>query len=496
MAAVSSVGHAPDEMQPSLLSPQEKFGRAARQFRSSESFENTALMRGRLEAALSKSHSRRGLCAVERSRLQILVPPKTQVPTPPVPPPTRQLASVAPIGRECLELGRTKNESLAKDASRTNPWTRMTREAEERILGEEIGRATKRKTMSRAWSEQNKSLAKDASAAVNEVHISMPWWLSLFGFQQSQCKSAIVMLLYTTAIFCSMVASVAMQLERMRFILVMGLCSAACILQMNFRRPGQQSVVQATSEMFLNNEMLPDYVDLWLQRSRRSRREVVFLMFLSMAAETAVVLWTRDELPLVKAVVRLAVFATVATAYSAVALYLLLVCSAQAAMVDNYSATAADLSQDYKVLRHRWDQIQAVLRRSAQCLAPCLLILTLTPVIVGVTSSIDLLVDSENDAQSILVELFPKCCGLLGITRVLSRIGEVTGNCARLPVFLNSLLLGNGFDEEASHLIHFIERSDAGFYAFDAKIDYTVMSRVAYVFSGGLVALLSRVVKF
>ncbi|CAE8707905.1 unnamed protein product [Polarella glacialis] len=361
MAAVSSVGHAPDEMQPSLLSPvlpelmpeQEKFGRAARQFRSSESFENTALMRGRLEAALSKSHSRRGLCAVERSRLQILVPPKTQVPTPPVPPPTRQLASVAPIGRECLELGRTKNESLAKDASRTNPWTRMTREAEERILGEEIGRATKRKTMSRAWSEQNKSLAKDASAAVNEVHISMPWWLSLFGFQQSQCKSAIVMLLYTTAIFCSMVASVAMQLERMRFILVMGLCSAACILQMNFRRPGQQSVVQATSEMFLNNEMLPDYVDLWLQRSRRSRREVVFLMFLSMAAETAVVLWTRDELPLVKAVVRLAVFATVATAYSAVALYLLLVCSAQAAMVDNYSATAADLSQDYKVLRHR-----------------------------------------------------------------------------------------------------------------------------------------------
>ncbi|CAE8710476.1 unnamed protein product [Polarella glacialis] len=161
-------------------------------------------------------------------------------------------------------------------------------------------------------------------------------------------------------------------------------------------------------------------------------------------------------------------------------------------MVDHFSAKAADLSQEYDVLRHRWDQIQAILRRSAQCLTPSLMILTLSPVIIVVTSTIELFVDSEYDARRILLELFPKTFLLLGIIRVLSRIGEVTGNCDRLPVFLNSLLLGDGWVREASHLIHFIERSKAGFYAFDAKVDYTVMSKVAYIFCGGLLALFTK----
>ncbi|CAE8712160.1 unnamed protein product [Polarella glacialis] len=334
----------------------------------------------------------------------------------------------------------------------------------------------------------------------------MPWWLSLFGFQQSQRRRAILMLLFSTAIFCCMVAAVAMQLVTFcdpdslggfgnEVILTMGICSAACILQLNIRRPGQQSVVQATSEMFMDNVMLPEYVDLWLERSRRSRSEVAFLWFLAVAAEIAVVVWTSDELDPGQAVIHLAVFATVATAYCSVALYLLLVCSAQAAMVDHYSTTFADLSQDYNVLRHRWDQIQAILRRSAQCVAPCLLMLTITPVIVVVTGTIELILDNEADFQRILVKLVPKGFGLLGILRVLARVGEVTGNCDRLPVFLNSSLLGSGFDQEASHLIHFIERSKAGFYAFDAKVDYTVMSKVAYVFSGGLLTLLAKAVQ-
>ncbi|CAE8637723.1 unnamed protein product, partial [Polarella glacialis] len=109
--------------------------------------------------------------------------------------------------------------------------------------------------------------------------------------------------------------------------------------------------------------------------------------------------------------------------------------------------------------------------------------------------TIELILDNEADFQRILVKLVPKGFGLLGILRVLARVGEVTGNCDRLPVFLNSSLLGSGFDQEASHLIHFIERSKAGFYAFDAKVDYTVMSKVAYVFSGGLLTLLAKAVQ-
>ncbi|CAE8581577.1 unnamed protein product [Polarella glacialis] len=120
------------------------------------------------------------------------------------------------------------------------------------------------------------------------------------------------------------------------------------------------------------------------------------------------------------------------------------------------------------------------------------MIITLSPVVVLVTSTMHFMEDSEYDAQRILLELFPKTFVLLGIIRVLSRIGEVTGNCDRLPVFLNSLLLGDGWDWEASHLIRFIERSKAGFYVFDTKVDYTVMSKVAYIFSGGLLALLAE----
>ncbi|CAE8741356.1 unnamed protein product [Polarella glacialis] len=265
--------------------------------------------------------------------------------------------------------------------------------------------------------------------------------------------------LCATVIFCCLVAALAMQLVCLRgpdswegrfgneVLLVMGLCSAACILQLNFRRPGQQSVVQATSEMFMNNVMLPDYVDLWLERSRRNSCEVAFLWLLSVFKETAIVLWTSAEIHLGKVVIHMAIFATVATTFSAVSLYFLVVCSAQAAMVDHYSAKAADLSQDYRVLRHRWDQIQAILRRSARCLTPCLMIVTLIPVIVVVTSTLELIMDNESDSKRIVLELFPKTFGLLGIIRVLARIGEVTGNCDRLPVFLNSLLLGDGFDQ-------------------------------------------------
>ncbi|CAE8619807.1 unnamed protein product [Polarella glacialis] len=332
--------HSLADVQPSVLppvvlgmSPEQEKSSPSR-FRKSESFKKMALVRGRTRASASKFNVRRGLCAMERARLKTLVHAQMQ------------LASAVP----------TESDNT-------------------RTLSNE-------KTASFAWSDKNKSKSLPTTSG---VQISMPWWLSLFGFQQSQCRCAIVMPLYAAAIFCCMVAAVAMQLVQLRdpdslegrfgneVVLVMGLCSAACILQLNFRLPGQQSVVQATSEMFMNNVMLPDYVDLWLERSRRSSCEVAFLWFLSVASETAVVLWTSAEHDLG----HLAVFAILAAAYSGVGLYLLLVISAQAAMIDHFSATAADLLQDYKVLRHRWDQIQAILRRSAQCLAPSFLMLTL-----------------------------------------------------------------------------------------------------------------------
>ncbi|CAE8586650.1 unnamed protein product [Polarella glacialis] len=450
--------HSRADVQPPVLPPVVlglSPGTEQSRFRKSESFKKMALVRGRSRASASKFNVRRGLCAMERARLKTLVHAQMQ------------LASVVPT-----ESDNTREMSNEKTASS-------------------------------AWSDKNKSKSLPSTSG---VQISMPWWLSLFGFQQSQCRCAIVMPFYAAAIFCCMVAAVAMKVVQLRdpdslggrfgneIVLVMGLCSVACILQLNFRLPGQQSVVQATSEMFMNNVMLPDYVDLWLERCCRSSCEVAFLWFLSVAAE-AVVLWTSAEHDPGKAVIHMAVFAILAAAYSLVGLYLLLVISAQAAMIDHFSATAADLLQDYKVLRHRWDQIQAILRRSAQCLAPSLLILTLSPVIIVIICTIELIDDNEYDAQSILVKLVPKSFELLGVIRVLSRIGEVTGNCDRLPVVLNSLLLGSGFDQEASDLIHFIERSKAGFYAFDAKVDYTVMSKVASVFSGGLLALLAKAVQ-
>ncbi|CAE8678602.1 unnamed protein product [Polarella glacialis] len=483
-----------DSSQPPMLPPavmilseeQEEFRRSYRKLRSNGSMgevNGDELKDARkLHKPFVKSSpsSRRGLCAMEMARLQALVPARVQVRTPSKTPPTLPLAILIPSQGEAT-LARNTNSSPKQN-----------------------------KTMSQAWADQDKSLAQHASANDEEVRksTSTPWWLSLFGFQQSQGRRAIVMDLYMIAIFCCIGAAVATQFLQMydpgfvegRFgnevILVMGFCSVASFLQLNFRRPGHQSAAQATSEVFMNNVTLPEYVDLWLERSRWSSCEVAFLWFLSLAAETAAVDWTSDKLDPGKAIVHLTVYAAVTAAFSGLALYLLHVCNAQAGMVDHYSATAAELSEDYAVLRHRWDQIQAILRRSAQCLTPCLLTLTLSPVIVVVATTIEFIVDSEHNAQKILLELFPKTFVLLGTFRVLSRIGEVTGNCDRLPVFLNSLLLGDGFDEKAHHLVFFIERSKAGFYVFDAKVDYTVLSKFAYVISAGLLAPFTKALKF
>ncbi|CAE8649979.1 unnamed protein product, partial [Polarella glacialis] len=266
---------------------------------------------------------------------------------------------------------------------------------------------------------------------------------------------------------------------------------------LTFRMPGRDSAMQATSAILMDKHMLPKFVDLWLERSRWSSWEAAFLWFLSVAIEAAVVTWTHDgdddcHLP---GIVHITAFAVVAGTFSALSLYLLHMCNAQAAMIDHYSATAAETTDDYWQLRHDWDRIQATLRRSAQGLTPCLLTLTFTPLLVVAVSAIELFLDNEYHGHRIMLELSPKLIVLLGALRGLCRIGEVTGNCERLPVFLNSLLLGDFFDEEASHLIDFIERSKAGFYAFDAKVDFSGMSKVAYVFGAGLVALLTQVVK-
>ncbi|CAE8629669.1 unnamed protein product [Polarella glacialis] len=255
--------------------------------------------------------------------------------------------------------------------------------------------------------------------------------------------------------------------------------------------------MQATSAILMDKYMLPKFVDLWLERSRWSSWQTAFLWFLSVAIETAVVLWTHGEDDDFHHadIVHITTFAVIAGTFSALSLYLLHMCNAQAAMIDHYSATAAETTDDYWLLRHDWDRIQATLRRSAQGLTPCLLTLTFTPLLVVAVSAIELFLDNEHQGQRILLELLPKMIVLLGALRGLCRIGEVTGNCERLPVFLNSLLLGDSFDEEASHLIDFIERSKAGFYAFDARVDFSGMSKVAYVFGAGLVALLTQVVK-
>ncbi|CAE8612679.1 unnamed protein product [Polarella glacialis] len=316
------------------------------------------------------------------------------------------------------------------------------------------------------------------------------------------------MLLYTTVILCCIGGSMFIQLWQLRnpgsqegrfsdeVILVMAFCSAVGFLQLKFCIPGQDSAMQSTSAMLMDRDMLPKYVDLWLKRSRWSSWEAAFLWFLSVAAETAVVLWSsgRDESDSRQAAGRLLAFAVAAGTYSALSLYPLHISNAQAAMIDHYSSSFVERSADYCKLRQDWDKIQAILRRSAQSLTPCLLMLTLTPVIVVKLCAFELLLASECDARRMLLELLPKMIVHLGILRGLCRIGEVIGNRNRLTVFLNSLLLGDGFDEEASRLILFIERSQAGFYMFDAKVGFSAMSKVAYVIIAGLLALLSQAV--
>ncbi|CAE8738009.1 unnamed protein product [Polarella glacialis] len=239
----------PAHLPPSSLSlspEQEKFRRDYRQFRSGEvgkpqpaAYEKTLLShlsQGRLKAASSKSNENRGLCGMERAREQTLrAPSERQVRTPPVPP-LRQLlrlplASVVPS--ECERPPYSPCSPSEDPGSPCFP-----------------GGLTRQKTItvSQAWADQNKTLAKMVSF-LSDVPINMPWWLSFFGFQQSQFRPATVKRLFTMVLFCCLGAALAMQLVHLRdrsisgrfgneVILVMALCSSACVLQLNLRRPG------------------------------------------------------------------------------------------------------------------------------------------------------------------------------------------------------------------------------------------------------------------
>ncbi|CAE8644530.1 unnamed protein product [Polarella glacialis] len=478
-----------------LSAEQEVFRCNYRQFRMSE-----ALAAGELkeaekpEMAVSNRMTRkqsimegttkfdrgRGLINMERALVKTLRSAEAQVCAPQMPPPRLE---IVPSPSACKVVLSSQNSSVT---------------------------ISKPKTMSQAWAEQDKALAGKSDVS-KELHIGTPFWLCIWGFRHGHRRRWIsrAMSLYTAAILCCIGVAMASQLWRLRdpmskegrygneVILVMGFGSAACIFQLFFQLPGRDSAIQVTSAMLMDEYMLPKFVDLWLERSQWSSWEAFFFWFLSVAIETGVVLWTsdKDNDTAMQEAVHLTAFAVVAGAFSALSLYVLHMCNAQAAMIDNFSATAAETSDDYRLLRQDWDKIQATLRRSAQGLTPVLLTLTFTPLLIVVFSAIELLMDNDCDTQRILLELLPKMIVLMGAVRGFCRIGEVTGNCERLPVFLNSLLLGDAFDQEASHLIDFIERSKSGFYAFEAKVDFASMSKIAYVFGAGLLALLSQAVQ-
>ncbi|CAE8629670.1 unnamed protein product, partial [Polarella glacialis] len=278
----------------------------------------------------------------------------------------------------------------------------------------------KPRKMSVAWAEQRKSLTGE-SPVTEELHVGTPWWLSVWGFQDGHRRRsiAIAMSLYTAAMLCCIGVSMATQFWRFR-----GPMSKEG--RLTFRMPGRDSAMQATSAILMDKHMLPKFVDLWLERSRWL--EQLGGCLLVVAIEAAVVTWTHDgdddcHLP---GIVHITAFAVVAGTFSALSLYLLHMCNAQAAMIDHYSATAAETTDDYWQLRHDWDRIQATLRRSAQGLTPCLLTLTFTPLLVVAVSAIELFLDNEYNGHRIMLELLPKLIVLLGALRGLCRIGEVT----------------------------------------------------------------------
>jgi len=390
------------------------------------------------------------------------------------------------------------------------------------VSPEELGCSTSGRmhgSLSGVWREQDSVLTSRALPMAGRRGVSMdmssPWWLALWGFRYGRpcsvlLQSALVALLMGLAVVhgawdwavCGQRAAPgdrSLQIISGEVTLVIAggtLISLACL---NFCAQGQDGSVVVTTKMLVEHSVTFKYDARWKRRSSFSNVTTVLTWLLAVVMEG--VLHAIQDMPQTGVIptavggaqARIASFAVISGLFSALALYVQHVCNGLASMVDSYcSHTVA--TADLKDLKGDWNVLQAILRRSAQGLAPCLLSISLTPLVVLIICAVELFF-SDVSARGMILVLLPKMLLGIGVCRVGLRAGQISGMCSRVPVFLNSLLLGGEEDPEASGVVHFIERTHAGFYAFDMKVDFAAMSKFAYLVGAAALTLVTKAVQ-
>jgi len=370
------------------------------------------------------------------------------------------------------------------------------------------------RSLSGAWRIQDTMLTSTALSVRYRAAagISSPWWLALWGFRYGRPWSVVVHSVLVALLLVAAMAYDAWDLStsshesgdrslhvlnnETTLVVAGGVVVSLALLNLGgFRQEGSVAV---TTVHLTEHSIAWNYDARWKRKSQYSNAATVLIWVTAVAAEvllhvgSADIDGLREEMRNPEA--HIGAFAIIAGLFCAICLYVQNVNNGLAAMVDSYCAKLVG-AEDLSGLKIEWNILQALLRRSAEGMGPCLVVICLTPVVVVVMSTMELLMSDTATGGVMLAVLLPKLVLGFSVCQLALGIARISGTCARVPVFLNSVLLGVGDDDpRASRLIHFIERSHAGFYVCDTKVDFATMSKFAYIIGAATLTLITKAV--
>eukprot|EP00931_Biecheleriopsis_adriatica_P031590 TRINITY_DN18500_c0_g1_i1.p1 TRINITY_DN18500_c0_g1~~TRINITY_DN18500_c0_g1_i1.p1 ORF type:complete len:538 (-),score=84.38 TRINITY_DN18500_c0_g1_i1:53-1666(-) len=356
------------------------------------------------------------------------------------------------------------------------------------------------------WSAHDKcALGCDTHDNATELRLHSAW---LFVWGLSQCKTlwhAVYKCLMSVCLIVVMALSVyskntdvgfsrditdlnGQYLFHTRFTSICGLVVWLSIQVQAFRR--HSDLLKMESLMSVESQRLK-WADAWKHLSRRADAKTAVIWLVGVTARAVLVcIGIRGSRGALLDVLDVLSFAFMSGLFSASVAYVMNLALMHIAMLDTFCIRAAwDLSCGFNQRRKDWDKVQTLLRRSSEAVAPYFAVLSLMPMFLVTLMALYLL--AGNQPQGVLA-LIPEVPSVLQVMRTTYYMTKVSEGCSRAPIFLNSLLLGEIHDEEASRFITYMEKSRAAFHLFGVKIHAPLLVQGTSVLMVGTGTLLFR----
>eukprot|EP00930_Biecheleria_cincta_P062219 TRINITY_DN4770_c0_g1_i3.p1 TRINITY_DN4770_c0_g1~~TRINITY_DN4770_c0_g1_i3.p1 ORF type:complete len:595 (+),score=82.37 TRINITY_DN4770_c0_g1_i3:68-1786(+) len=239
---------------------------------------------------------------------------------------------------------------------------------------------------------------------------------------------------------------------------MVALCTLACNVSLH-ATTGKGGELQIIQEAMKAQDISVEFKDLWKSREVSSSLWAAVLWLIALATNISVVLAgccaSRGCSDVVCAahVPDLVGRAIVRGMFTATMCYISTMCDAQSSLIDHYCTHELldehnEHDQHLQALRREWNKVQALLRRCGEAIGPCVMVATLVPVLSLVLVFIRLL-ETNAELHLLILEMLPAVVLIVYAARLMKNIGHITAAGARVPLYMNSLLLGDMHDEDA-----------------------------------------------